>query len=1039
MKMEASEVSEVLVIGGGVAGMQASLDLADNGYTVHLVERTPSIGGRMSQLDKTFPTGDCALCILAPKMVEVARHPNIKLHAYSEVSEVSGAAGNFTVTVRKKPRYIDESKCTGCVQCIAVCRLKDRIPSEFEVGIGKRGAVYIPFLQAVPQVATIDENKCLYLKIGQCGKKGETPPCQEACTQGAIDFEQKEKILDLNVGAIIVATGLDVYDPSDMTEYGYGTYPNVVTSLEYERIMCASGPTHGHILRPSDQKPPKKIAWIQCVGSRDVRRKEYCSAVCCMYATKQAIITKEHEPDMEEHICYIDLRAHGKGFNEYTMRARDEYGVTYNRGRVCNIKEDLDTHELTLYLYNFNKDAVEELKVDMAVLCPALIPSAGTQELAKILGIETDKNGFIKEKSADAINETSVPGIFSAGLAQGPKDIPDTVAQASGAAAKVGKILGRIERGVLEEKDRIAPVREIKPDEEPRIGIMVCHCGINIGGVVDVPEVVEYAKSLPNVEVAVENRYACSSEAQNVLKDMIKERDLNRLIVASCTPRTHEALFMKTCEEAGLNPFLFELVNIRDQCSWVHMKQPTEATQKAKDLVRMYTSKARRFEPIEVRYIDVKQEALVIGGGVSGMAAALDIASRGFQTYLVERENELGGLLKDLYKIAPKDELAEDIIQKKVKAVKEQPNIKTFLNSEIKSIEGYVGNFNVEILENKSDTKEITVGVIVVATGGQVFEPEGMFAFGKSGNIITQLELENRLKNEEIDDLENIVTIQCVGAREKEGRTYCSRICCTAALKNAMLLRERLPNANIYICNRDIVTPAKNLEEYYRKARGQNITFLRYTEDKPPSVNVMDDKVNVEVFDTVSNTKLCLDSDLIVLSTPLIAQEDAKELSKQLKVPLVSEEEGGFFLEAHVKLRPVDFATDGIFLCGVAHGPKSVGEAIAQASGAASRAGILLSRGTLETIGTTAVIDEDRCIGCGTCISICPYNAIEPVEIVREFEDIKLIERKSRVNQATCKGCGTCVAACPVNAISHRHFTTEQIVDMVRACLSEEA
>ncbi|MHA1264746.1 MAG: FAD-dependent oxidoreductase [Candidatus Helarchaeota archaeon] len=1025
-------IGAAMVIGGGVAGIQAALDLADSGFRVYLVEKSPSVGGRMAQLDKTFPTNDCSLCILAPKMVEVFRHPNIELLTYHEVTKVEGEAGNFNVTVLKKPRYVDETKCKGCGQCAIKCPAEKllKIPDEFNMGLQTRTAIYIPFPQAVPPVYLIDPENCLYLTKGKCGT------CQKRCDVGAINYEMKPEYRTINVGAIVVVTGFEQLDPAKISRYGY-QYENVVTGLEFERIMCASGPYRGEILRPSDKTHPHTIAMISCVGSRNAKEGvPYCSSVCCMYIAKECMIAKEHAPELECVVFKSDVRSYGKGFNEFIQRAQKEYGVKYIDGRVSLIEEDPETKDLIVYYEDMNSGESRELVANLVVLATALIPSEGTKELAEVLGIEIDHRGFYVQASDLAPSDTNRPGIFICGYGQAPKDIPESVADASSAAGKVVELLAPVRGTLAKEMTFEVPEKEVKPDDEPRIGVMVCHCGINIGSVVNVPEVVENIKKLPNVVICEANLYSCSSDSQERIKELIAQYDLNRFIVASCTPRTHEPLFALTCREGGLNPYLFELVNIRDQCSWVHMHEPEAATQKAIDLIRMTVAKSRRLKPQQPGEITVTKKTLVIGGGVSGMSAALHVAREGFNAYIVEQQPELGGLLKQLYKVYPSGETAAELLEKLKAEVEQHSKIEVFTNARIVKVGGYVGNFDIEILQG-DELHKIRVGAVIVASGANELKPKGLFGYGELSNVITQLELEDRLKNKMVGDLKNVVMILCANSRQEEGEfTYCSKICCLASIKNAHLLKQQNPDVNVTILYRDIQMAGKENEEFYREVR-QEALFTRYSLEQPPEVSEKDGKIIVEFQNVLTGVKTMLEADLVVLATPLIPPSDVEETSQFLKIP-VMRGIPPFFLEAHVKLRPLDFATDGVFLCGTAQWPKSVEECVAQATGAAARACALLAKGKIITAGITMVIDESKCIGCGRCAEVCPYKAIERYRIEKPFENVTLIEEKSRVIQAMCKGCGTCSVECPVGAITARHFTTDQLNSMIDAYLLEE-
>ncbi|RZN41634.1 MAG: CoB--CoM heterodisulfide reductase iron-sulfur subunit A family protein [Methanophagales archaeon ANME-1-THS] len=564
--------------------------------------------------------------------------------------------------------------------------------------------------------------------------------------------------------------------------------------------------------------------------------------------------------------------------------------------------------------------------------------------------------------------------------------------------------------------------------EEIRIGVFICHCGINIGGVVDVPAVVDYASTLDHVVHAERNLYTCSSEGLEAIKSAIKKYNLNRVVVASCTPRTHEPLFRATCKEAGLNPYLFEFVNIRDQCSWVHMHEPERATEKAKDLVRMGVAKAALLEPLEELTSEVLPTAVVIGAGISGMTAALSLARSGFSVHLIEKEREPGGLLRKLYKLYPTDELADEFLEQRIKAVNEHERITLHLSSTVKEVEGYVGKFKV-IVDEAGVEHAIDAGVIIVATGAREFEPVGLYEYDGE-QVITQLQLEEKLKKGDLNwaAIKNVVMIQCVGARG-EVLGYCSKICCMNAIKNAKLIKEAHPEVNVFIAHNELQAYGEEYELYYRAARAAGVRFLRFPLEQRPKVRKTDGKRIVDIFHERLNLDISIEADLVVLSVPLIQNPDALHLSKLLKVPLGQDK---FFFEAHVKLRPVDFATDGIFLCGTAHGPKDIGESIAQGYAAASRATIPLAKGYVRSEPITSAVNEELCVGCGICESVCPYGAIEVVEVDEG-------KKRARVTGVKCKGCGTCGSSCVKRAIKMYHFSDDQLIAQERAAVTTGA
>jgi len=1468
---EGRKVGAALVVGGGPAGLQAALDLANSGFRVHVVESGPSIGGTMAKLDKTFPTNDCAMCILSPKMSECLGHPNIDLMSYSEVKSVEGKAGDFTVKVLRKSRFVDESKCTGCGDCVPVCPVA--LPSEFDLGMAARKAVYVPFPQAVPGVVTIDRRgvapctnacpaglsaqgyvalisqgkfrealnliletvplpsvcgrichhpcedacnrkdvdsslaiaalkgfvgdseragkkaaptspmkptrkvaivgagpagltaayrlaskgysvrvfeasskaggmlywgipdyrlpkkvlqqdidfvlgagveiqydtvvgrdisfsdlrnehdavflaigahssqglgiegedlegvihsveflrrvarggkvplgrrvlvigggnsamdsartalrlgsavtvlyrrtadempairteieatkeegvrmqflvspvrilprgknvgavECVRMELGEPGEDGRREPiplvgsefvieadtvipaigqapdletigerglartkwgtietkegnlstnipgvfaggdavtgpataieaiaagnlaaryierylrgesiqpdpkdpekyvvsledvkvsmegriptrervrresismhkrrttfeeverpfmeaaaveeasrclacgpcamcglCALACKREAIDYRLADQLVELNVGAIILSPGFSMFDASKRAEYGHRIFPNVLTNIEFERMLNASGPTKGRVFRPSDGSVPKRIAFIQCVGSRDVQTgNTYCSSYCCMAALKQAVIAKEHAPGIRTRIFFMDTRAFGKEFEEYLFRAENEYGVEIERNnRVPNVKEDPATHNLLL-IHHAGADIYED-EFEMVVISAGMRPPPSGETIAATMGVKLNRFGFCETDELSPV-DTSVEGVYVCGTFSGPKDIPDSIAQASAAAGKVAALLSE-QKGTLARRKEYPEEKDVT-GEKPRIGVLVCHCGINIGSVVDVPAVVEYASKLPDVAFAEGNLYTCSSDTIRKIKEVVKERGLNRVVVAACTPRTHEPLFQSACREAGLNKYLFEMANIRDQCSWVHRQEPERATQKAKSLVRMAVARAGMLEPLSQPRIPVTPVALVIGGGLSGMCAAREIANAGYSVHLVEKENELGGHIKSIYHTLSGVD-PQETLRRLMGELMSHVHVKIHLGDEVLELKGHIGNFETKLKSGEM----IKHGVVVVATGAIEYTPTE-YMYGKNPKVIKQTDLGRLLARKEFKG-GNVVVVQCVGSRTAESPN-CSRICCSTAMANAIRIKKDFPGTNVFVLYRDIRTYGF-AEEHYNEAASLGVIFLRYDPSAPPKIVEIGDGLYVDVEEQFIERLVRIRADYVVLNAAVRPNPHNAELARLLKVPLSKE---GYFLEAHMKLRPVDFATDGVFLCGLAHSPRLIGESVSQALAAAARANTVLSKEFIEGEGAVSIVDEHKCSGCGTCIEVCPFGAIRKND--RGFAEVVA---------AVCKGCGGCGATCPESAITIMNYTDEQLLAQAKAALEE--
>jgi heterodisulfide reductase subunit A2 len=1004
-------VGSVLVVGGGIAGVQASLDLADSGFRVYLVEEKPCIGGVMAQLDKTFPTNDCSACIFSPKLQTLAQNPNINILAYSKVEGIQGEAGNFQVRVREKARFVDPEKCTSCGTCATKCPTK--VPNEYNFGHDIRRAIYKDYAQGIPAVFTIDTEHCRVFQGKKCGV------CQKVCPAGAVDYEQEDVVRDLDVGAVILSPGYELFDVSRVSEFGYGRMPNVVTNLEMERILSASGPFEGEVKRPSDAAHPHKIAWIQCVGSRDPRKgMPHCSSVCCMASIKEAVIAREHDSSIKPTIFFMDIRAYGKEFDKYYERAKEEGGVRFIRSMVSRVVEDPITQDLIITYLNEDNRLVTET-FNLVVLAAGIRPSASTLETARILNVELDPLNFCKTGTFEPV-QTSVPGICVAGAFQAPKDIPQSVMEASAAAGVVSRMLAE-KRNTLTTKKQLPPEKDFS-GEEPRIGVFVCKCGINIAHTVNVPEVVERMQAIPNVAYAGENLFTCSQDAQTNIKRIIQENKLNRVVIASCTPRTHLPLFQETAREAGLNKYLVEMANIREHCSWVHMQEKEKATEKAVDLIKMAVARARRLEQVQDQQLPMVQSALVVGGGVGGMTAALNIASQGFAVHLVEATDKLGGNAWRLFDTM-KGEAVRAFLENLISQVTSHDAITVHYNSGIEEVQGFIGNFKTKIAAAGKDAVEIEHGVAVIGTGASEWKPD-IYGYGSDPRIRTHLEMSEAMKagDPAVMRAGTSVFIQCVGSRCDE-RPWCSKVCCNHTVQEAIALKKANPVANVYVLYRDIRTFGLN-EPYYEQARRMGVIFVRYEPEAPPVVEV-GQKIVVRAKDLALGGSMTLEADNLVLAAAIVPHENNKELAKLFKV---NTNEDGYFLEAHMKLRPVDFSTDGVFLVGLAHYPKPLDETIAQAEAAGSRAVQALVRGYVEAPGMVSCVDEFLCRACGRCVEVCPFRAPELKEIAAGVV-------VSEVNPALCKGCGACGVSCPTGAAQVRHFRDEQIGDMIEAAL----
>lgn len=986
--------SSALVVGAGISGMQSALLLAEMGKKVFLLEQGPAIGGYFPLLDKTFPTNSCGVCFMSPTppafcpIYECHLHDNIELLPYSEVKKVQGAEGDFRVSIIRKPRYVDPKRCTLCEACIRVCPVE--VGREFGGGLEKRKAIYLPYPQAIPNSLVIDPKTCT-----RCGE------CVKVCAPGAIDLNMKEEEEEIGAGAIVLGFGFEPFWAQKKGEYGFGRHENVLTSIQFERLISTSSPSQGLPIRLSDGKKMERIAFIQCVGSRDPScGQDHCSTICCMYATKQAMIAKERAPHLDITFFYMDIRPMGKDYERYYERAKTEYGIEYIRSAISSVKE-LQQSKNLLITYVKEDGTFEEREFDSVILSLGFTPPQSIKDLAADMGLRLNRQGFC-ETDEFLPGQTSVKGIFVGGAFRGPRDIPETVVEGSSAAASAASFLVP---NSLPLSKREYPAEGALSNEVPKIGVFICHCGGELKESLSISELIEGTKNLGEVSHVEEMGLACLPEDLNQIKMKIGEHGINRIVVAGCSHREIRKTMEEMAKGMGFNPYLIEYANIREQCAFVHRENPKRATEKAMALIGMAVERAKRIQPIRKGKQKVEKKGLVVGGGVAGLTASLRMAEQGYGVYLIEKEKELGGNLRhSFYTLKGSDpqSFLKDLIQK----VKDEPSIRPYLETEIIGFEKKNGHYQTKIRRPGSE-EVLDHGALVLATGGKEVTPKE-YLFGEDPRVITQRQLERvlHLKDTGLKEVRSAVMIQCVGSRDEE-HPYCSRICCGHAVKNALQLKEQDPSVQVYVLYRDVRTYGF-YETYYHEARGKGVIFIRYDLEKKPKVTVEQGRLHVTLFDPAMGREVTLPADRLILSAG-VEPHDNQGLAKIFDVELNAD---GFFMEANPKSAPLDSVDRGKFFCGLCHSPNFIEDAISQGNAAAARAGALLSKETVEEKAFLAYVIKRLCCGCGLCVTVCPYGA----RVLNEEEV------KAEVLDALCEGCGNCVVVCRNAASQQRNF-----------------
>jgi len=996
-----------LVIGAGIAGMQSALLLAEMGTKVFLLEQGPAIGGYFPLLDKTFPTNSCGVCFMSPTppafcpIYECHLHDNIELLPYSEVTAVEGEGGDFKVSILRKPRFVDPQRCTLCEACIRVCPVE--VKREFGGGLEKRKAIYLPYPQAIPHSLVIDPKTCT-----RCGE------CVKVCSPGAIDLDMKEEQEAIQVGSILLGFGFEPFWAQKKGEYGFGRYTNVLSSIQFERMLSTSSPTHGLPVRISDGEKMKRIAFIQCVGSRDPScGQDHCSTICCMYATKQAMIAKDRAPDLEVTFFYMDIRPMGKDYERYYEKAKTDYGIEYKRSAISSIKELQQTKNL-LITYVQEDGTFEEKEFDAVILSVGFTPPQTIKDLASKMGLQLNRQGFCQ---TDELNpaQTSVKGIFVGGAFRTPRDIPETVVEGSSAAAMAASFLSP---NHLPPAVKEYPAEGALAEEIPKIGIFICHCGDELKKSLSISELVHGAKELREVVHVEEIGLACLPDDLDLIKRRMGEHGLNRMVFAGCSHREIRKAMEEMAKGMGFNPYLIEYANIREQCAFVHEGNPKLATEKAMALVTMAVERARRIQPIRKGKQKVEKKGLVVGGGLAGMTASLRLAEQGYEVFLIEKGGALGGNLKESF-YTLKGSNPQAFLQSLVQRVETNGLIHSYLGAEVIGFEKKNGHYRTKV-RHGNEEKILDHGALILATGGKEVIPKE-YLYGEDPRVMTQRQLEKtvHLNDQSLKEIRSVVMIQCVGSRD-EAHPYCSRICCSHAVKNALKLKEIHPEVNIYVLYRDVRTYGF-YETYYHEAREKGVIFIRYDLENKPEVGLRDGKLQVSMFDPAMGSKVALSVDRVVLSTGIEAYDNG-ELAKIFGVEL---NQDGFFMEANPKSAPLDSVDRGKFFCGLCHSPNFIEDSISQGNAAAARAATILSKESAEEKANLAYVIKRLCCGCGLCVTVCPYGA----RVLNEEEV------KAEVIEALCQGCGNCVVACRNAASQQRNFEKELNLVVLNAAI----